>query len=842
MQHLIHFFDRYVRGAREAIRYDDGLRRWSYTYDQVHEAAESYAQRLTQAGLKHGDRLMIWCDNRPEWVVVFWACILRGVTAVPVDARASADLVRRVVTAATARAIVASDGADLTGVSLPVVWRTSDIEWPPASRPRAGAPGPRPPVTPDTVAEILFTSGTTGEPKGVLITHGNIVANILPLERVAQRYQRHVALLRPLRFLALVPLSHMFGQAVSLFAPPLVSATTVFVRGYAPGDVVRQVRRHRVTLLMTVPRMLEQLRAYVRRERPACAEPLALQSLAARVWRHRDVHRLFGWKCLGFVVGGAYLETDVEEFWRRLGFAVIQGYGLTETAPIVAWNNPFRIRHGTVGAPLEGMEVRIAPDGEVLVRGAAVSPGYLNAPEEERAVLDKGWLHTGDIGELDEAGHLRIRGRKKDVIVTAEGVNVFPEDLEPQIEQQAGVREAAVVGRTNGGERVHAVLVLEPGTDAAAVIRSVNARLEPHQRIRDFSVWPGAALPRTGATGKLKRAEIRQWLAGGSIAPAAASPTRSAVEQVVAELAPHQRVTPQTTLDELGLTSLDRIELMMALEERAGVTLGEAAVADARTIADLDRAVREAVEAAPADAIVFPRWARRRGVVAVRTISLTTWILPLARLFMALRVDGREHLEGLTGPVIFAANHQSHFDTPALLSALPRRWRSGVSVAMARDFFDAYFKPAGHSLRERVLFGALYYLAVVFFHAFPLPRTGPGARDALRYAGDLVTDGFSILLFPEGQRTERGEINLFQPGVAMMAARLHVPVVPVRLEGLDRVLHHTWRWPRRGPVRVSFGAPLRLEGDDYPRLARTVEEAVRALGSGSDTARTSTAA
>jgi long-chain acyl-CoA synthetase len=281
---------------------------------------------------------------------------------------------------------------------------------------------------------------------------------------------------------------------------------------------------------------------------------------------------------------------------------------------------------------------------------------------------------------------------------------------------------------------------------------------------------------------------------------------------------------------------------MMALEERAGVTIGEAAVADARTVADLDRAVREAAEAPPSGAIAFPRWARHRIVAAVRRVSQATWILPLARRFMVLRVEGRAHVEAAAGPVIFAANHQSHFDTLAILSALPRRWRSRMAVAMARDVFDPYFVPAGHARRERAMFGALYYLTVFFANAFPLPRTGPGARDTLRYAGDLASHGFSILLFPEGQRTERGEINPFQPGVAMMAARLRVPVIPVRLDGLDRVLHHTWHWPRRGPVRVAFGAPLRLEGEDYGRLARCVEDAVRALESTAAVLRTSTAA
>jgi long-chain acyl-CoA synthetase len=477
--------------------------------------------------------------------------------------------------------------------------------------------------------------------------------------------------------------------------------------------------------------------------------------------------------------------------------------------------------------------VRIAPDGEVLVRGASVTPGYLNAPKETRAAFEEDWFHTGDLGSFDETGHLRIRGRKKDVIVTAEGVHVFPEDVERILEDIAGVREAAVVARADGGERVHAVLVLEPGTDAATVIRHANGKLESHQRIRDFSVWPGQALPRTEAIRKLKREEIRRWVAEGARpVPSVMQSGAGDVETVLARYARGQSVSPHTTLEELGLTSLDRIELTMALEEQAGVGLSEAAVAASHTVSDLRQALDQAGTArAVQEEFPFPRWTRRLWARVIRDGSQAMWILPLASIFMRRRIAGLEHLDQVRGPVIFAANHQSHFDTPAILRSLPVRWRRHLAVAMAKEFFDPYLVSSGHGVRERVTSGALYLLAALFFNGFPLPRTGPGARGTLRYAGELASAGFSILIFPEGHRTERGEIGHFQPGVAMMASKLHLPVVPVRLEGLERVLHHTWRWPRRGPVRVSFGPHLELDGDDYLALANRVEQAVKALSS-----------
>src|SRR5581483_7723230 len=548
--------------------------------------------------------------------------------------------------------------------------------------------------------------------------------------------------------------------------------------------------------------------------------------------RHRDVHRLFGWRFCGFVIGGAPLDAELETFWARVGYAVIQGYGLTETAPIVAWNHPFRITHGTVGRPLEGVEVRVAADGEILVRGPTVTSGYLDAPAETQAALEGGWFHTGDLGAFDAAGRLVIRGRKKDVIATPEGLKIVPEDVERILAVTPGVRDAAVVGRrTDHAEAVHAVLVLEPNADPAAIVRAANLQLEPHQRIRGWSVWTDGRLPRADPMRKLKRFEIRRWVEEGPPVRSFDAAGGDVVERVLEKYVKGHAVTPDMTLDELGLTSLDRIELTMALEDRARVTLSEAAVSEARTIADLRRLTEDApqTDVLAEEAFAFPRWNRWRVVRFVRTVSQRTWILPLAHLFFRLEVDGREHLRVLEGPVVFASNHQSHFDTPVILSALPTRWRRGVAVAMWKEFFDAHFRPAGRTRRERLTTSLLYYLVAAFFNAFPLPQTEPGARDTLRYMGELATDGCSILIFPEGTRTERGEIGRFQPGVGLIASKLHLPVVPVRLEGVDRVLHHTWRWPRFGRVRVSFGAPMALEGEDYQALARRVEDAVVAL-------------
>ena len=559
----------------------------------------------------------------------------------------------------------------------------------------------------------------------------------------------------------------------------------------------------------------------------------------ARWWKYRSIHKLFGFKFWAIVVGAAPLDPELEAFWGRLGFVVVQGYGLTETAPIVTLNHPFHAAKGAVGKPIAGVEVRIADDGEILVRGENVTRGYFNAPEETRTAFQDGWFHTGDVGEIDGSGQLRIRGRKKEMIVTPEGLNVFPEDVEQALNAQPGVRESAVVGGSAAGstaERVHAVLVLEPNVDPDEVVRGANQQLGDHQKVRAVAVWPGRELPRTEGTRKLKRRELKAWLSGeqGRQTPAGGTDSRS-VASVLQRFAPGRTVTPDTTIDALGLSSLERVELMMALEEAFQVTVDESRFGAARTVADLEALTQPIDAAGPAavaatDTIDFPSWNRTLPARALRRASLPTWILPLGRIFASVDVRGLEHLEAVDGPVIFAANHQSHLDTPVILDALPPRWRYRVAPAMAKEFFKAHFYPEQFGTKAYIQNSANYYLASLFFNAFPLPQREAGTRQTLRYIGELVGDGFSVLIFPEGRRTQQGEIGRFQPGAAMIAARLDVPVVPVRLEGVDRILHQSWKFPSRGRATVTFGAPISLRGNDYGEMARRIEAAVVELG------------
>jgi long-chain acyl-CoA synthetase len=814
LSELPQFFSRIARYPDEFVIHDDGFRGFTFRYSDIGKMARRFQARLRAQGFRQGDAVVIWSESRPGWIAALWGCLMAGAVVVPIEPQSSIDLFERIAKKVRARLVLLGERVPPVTPGEFAVWTLSEIE---------GAQGDvlvePATVYEDDLAEIVFTSGTTAEPKGVIVTHRNLAAQLPPLQAQFAPYLKYVRPFAPLRILNLLPMSHLFGQSLATFVPPLIPASVVFISSTSPREIARQIRRRRVAILVSVPKVLEVLRDLVMHRFPetAAAAKAPANAWPLQWWRYRAVHRMFGWKFCCLVSGGAPLAADLEQFWNNLGFVVVQGYGLTETAPVISFTHPFHVRHGTVGQPLAGLDVKIAADGEVLVGGPSVSPGYFESPRQTEETFREGWLHTGDFGERDAGGNLIIRGRKKEMLVTPEGLKVFPEDVEAVLNRLPGVRESAVIGH----DRVHAVLVLNAGASAEEIVRRANAMLEEHQKIRMVSVWPGPELPRTKATGKLRRAEIAGTIARG--ASEAAEKQGTDLASLIAKYAPGRKIDAGTTIEDLGLSSLDRVELLMDLEEKLGSGLSESALAAATKLSDLAASVPRAEETA------FPAWNRSWIAKAIRAIALEGVFFPVARLIGRRTVSGLEHLHSLHGPVIFAANHQSHFDTPILFASLPWRWRRRIAPAMWKEYFDAHFHPEKYSRLEHWTNSFLYWLIALLFNGFPIPQTEAGAGDSIRYMGELVEDGWSILIFPEGERSTTGEIGRFFPGVGMIASHLRVPVVPVRLRGCDRILPRNAKWPRPGRVELAFGPPMELHGDQYPELAREVEAAVRKL-------------
>jgi long-chain acyl-CoA synthetase len=607
-EHLATLLDDFTRHESEIaiVRYV-GVRRRVTTYGELARLARRFAALLEDRGIGLGDRVLLLAENGAEWVAAFYGCMLRGVMVVPLDAFGSAEFAARV--AADVKPKLAVGDAVLMAKLNPKSQNGGDShqfptmafeDWS-SSLPQREA-GAVEGLSRDTPLQILFTSGTTGDPKGIVHTHGNVLASVGPIEQAAQKYLRYEKYIHPLRFLHTLPLSHVFGQTMGLWIPPIFAAEVHFETRLVASRLVETVKRERISVLAAVPRVMALLKAHLESSRPGLTERVAAsKGMKAwkRWWVFRDVHRALGFKFWALISGGGALAGPLEQFWNALGFVVVQGYGMTETTALITLNHPFHVASGTIGKPLPGRQVKIGPDGEVLVKGPMISTstwsgGQLRQREDE-------WLATGDLAETQSTGEFRFMGRKSETIVTAAGVNVHPEDLEAALEEQPEIAASAVVAvETATGPEPCAVLAVRGGEkQAAEAVDRANKRLAEYQVIRRWLVWPEPDLPRT-STGKVRRKVVAEWVANRSEAATAGDGAGrlGAVRgdwlyALVAEIAgehPERADDPRLSED-FHLDSLGRVQLAAALEERMTDSPREGSIDAARTLGDLRKLV-----------------------------------------------------------------------------------------------------------------------------------------------------------------------------------------------------------------------------------------------------------
>lgn len=840
MESLLNFVRTYaLRGDEIAVRQRVGYRMVSWSYRRIAEEANRVARELEVRGIKKGDAVLLWGENSAEWIVVFLGCLLCGVVVVPIDHGSTTEFACEVAREVNAKLIfrgrAAQECAAVPSVSL-------DSLCAAIARHDASA-YPSPHLSRTDTLEIIFTSGTTAEPRGVVISHGNVLANIEPLQKEIQKYLKYEKLVHPLRFLNLLPLSHVFGQMLGVFIPPILTGTVVFLDSLKPSDVLDTIRRERVSVLVAVPRFLQSLQREIERQHERDEEKVKLQKdfilaekehFVRRWWRFRRIHARLGWKFWAFISGGAALPELTETFWNRLGYAVIQGYGMTETTSLISLNHPFRSARGSIGKVFPGMEVRVDENGEILVRGENVATAYRHGGQTQTVAGSDGWFRTGDVAETDQDGRLYFKGRSKNVIVTPAGMNVYPEDLEKALRRQPGVRDCVVIGlEKEGNAEPCAVLLLNGSAPApASVIDGANRSLAEYQKLRQWFVWPDPDFPRT-PTQKPALARIRAVLQNaGTLAPQSVSGTDS-LAAMIARIThvPVQLNSKEASLEsELQLTSLDRVELMSALEERYQVELSEAQFQDVSTVGQLEALLTKGVLSTVEH--VYPTWPQSWLVTMIRLTIYYLLAWPATYLLVAPRIRGRENLRGVIGPVLVVSNHVTYLDIAWILPALPARMRNRLATAMGGERLARMQHPSNAlSLFERLLERVRYVLVTSLFNVFPL-RKQSGFLQSFRFAGDLVDRHWNILVFPEGQTTEDGKMLPFRSGIGLLAKQLNIPVVPIYLDGLFPLKQAERILARPGSIHVRIGQPVRFSSEQDPDdIARELERRVRELQS-----------
>jgi len=857
-------------GGECAYVFPRGYRHERWSYRHVADVAYQFACELGTRNLAKGDAVLLWSPNCAEWVAAFLGCALCGVIAVPVDDAASPDFARRisgqvrtklvlcprdraaVFERATNEKMAMIDPADLVAaVSVHSTERFRPIQ-----------------IRPSDPLEIVFTSGTTAEPKGVVLTHANVVGNLVPIETEMRKYLKYERLVHPIRFLNLLPLSHVFGQFLGIYLPPLLGGTVVFEHKLNPANVMATIRRERVSVLVAVPRMIDSLKqkierdledAGVRESFAARYSTAAGQHFLRRWWTFRDLRRRFGWKFWAIISGGAALDRETEEFWHRLGYAVVQGYGLTETTSLISLNHPFHTSRGSIGKVLPGREIKLADDGEILVRGSGVASGYWNGHELQPVAReeDEGWYRTGDLGALDEQGNLFFKGRKKEVIVTPAGMNIYPEDLEAALRQQQEVRDSVVVGlERSGNAEPCAVLILRNRNahtaDVKIIVERANETLAEYQRMRAWFVWPDEDFPRS-STQKPRRNVIREAVEAalrGQVSANTASPLAELLTRITGRAA--QNLGPEANLESgLGLSSLERVELFSALEDRYQVDLNEANFANATTVGDVEKLLRERSVASRQSLVVgkpserpatddqrltaslafhYPRWTLRWPTTWLRLAAHYLLARPAVFLLGWPRVSGRENLRGVRGPVLVISNHVADVDVGFIQTALPARFRHKLATATGGEALERLRSPAPDRLWLKQIYDRVQWtLGVALLNLFPLPRQS-GFRKSFAYAGEAVDHGYSVLVFPEGMHTKDGTIGKFRTGVGLLANNLRIPVLPMRIDGLFEIKNAGKKFAAPGKIQVRIGKPVQFAPETDPEeIARALQNAVANL-------------
>jgi long-chain acyl-CoA synthetase len=822
---LLSFLDDCRRhGDQTAVVHWRGLRTLRWSYARIAACAYQCARELERREIGAGDRVLFWGENSPEWIAASYGCMLRGAVAVPLDLKCAPDFAVRVQQQVSAKLLLADESQpqlDMPRLSFSQLANLAHPDHPYQNHE----------IKPTDLVQIVFTSGTTAEPKGVCLTHRNLLANVAPIEKEFKKYARWERFVHPLRFMCLLPLSHVFGQLMGIFIPQLLGAEVHFRESYKPSQIVAAVKKERINVVVTVPRVLETLREKVKTEvshdQLAAAEG---RHFLRNWWTFRKVHRQFGWRFWAFITGGATLEVDTETFWRRVGYAVIQGYGMTETASLTSLSHPFRMRQGSIGKPVPGQEVKLSDEGEILVRGDNVSPGYWNSGKRSLAD-EQGWIHTGDIGEFGPEGNIYFRGRSKDTIVTAAGLKIYPTDLEAALDRQPEIKASAVIALAES-EACAALIPRDECSDLSAAVQRANDSLADFQRIRHWVTWPGSDFPRTPGTRKVIKQQVAVAIKTMLSQPAKATATATDIAPLslpvvsrIAGVQPAALDANANLADDLKLDSLGRVELLSALEDQYQIELDEAAITEATTIRDIERIVSRGKSEAVAYA--YPRWAMRFPMTWFRPVVYSLFLLPLTLIMCRVRVIGGERLAKLDAakPMLFISNHVTDVDAALILSALPWRWRKRLAIAMSGEYLrDWRYPPATLNWFQRVKGKTAYALGAALFNVFSLPRQS-GFRQSFTYAGEAVDRGWSILVFPEGAETKDGQIQPFKAGIGLLASELNVPVVPIMLRGLFELKQRRQFFVRPGTVSVTFGDPIEFAHQQTAsEITRELEE------------------
>jgi len=860
----------------------------TYTYQDCFKASQTIAQGLVALGIKKDDRIAIVLENRPEWVFSYFAIVTCGATAVPIDSQSTREDLEY---------ILANSGAKLVfthykllplfkglaaKLKLVVVDQEKDSESTisfsqlitKSLDSRISTLG----SSPEDIASILYTSGTTGKPKGVMLTHSNFSSNFQSLNQFGLLSAKD-------NILSILPLHHSYPFMVTLIVPLFSGAKITYTQSLKKDELLNTMQNYGVTILVGVPQLFHRFYSQISEQikkipfllRGVFLGIIEIFWLLSKIFKVNlnklllaKVHRAFGRRLRFFACGGAKLDKQAALFLGKIGFKVLEGYGLSETSPAVTFNSLKRRKLGSVGKPIPGVEVKISDCdsqgiGEVIVKGPNLMKGYYRNQQATNQVLKEGWFYTGDLGYLDKAGYLYLTGRKKELIVLSSGKNISPEEVETHYANSPFVKEICVLETQGQNEQLKAVVV--PAMEHYRRVGEVNIqgrlnwdleglsrKLPAYKRIMGFVV-SREDLPRT-RLGKIKRYQVRSQYSKaleGQHLEYRVKPSdntqdlellSSAVGKGVIEvLARELKIEREVNLDDhleldLGIDSLGRAELVVALEKNLAVTIPDSLISEVFTVRDIVSEVGKLaglgeVKLKSSETISWSQLLKQDpSSEIIRKIDLQpNWLANLFtavgcgilwgifKLFWQLKVYGRGNLPK-SGAFIICSNHNSFLDGFLIMAAVPRLLRKNFYSLGLRGYFQL---PLIRNL-------------VKVIKAIPIDPA-MGLVDTMQACSYLLRNNKAICIFPEGGRSIDGEVKQFKKGVAILAKELKVPIVPAYIKGSYQAWSRLRRFPRPYPIEVVFGQTFDHEEvrdeiiaksakDDYQTLARGIRREV----------------
>jgi len=799
------------------------------------ESTVSYNELLRQIGIyaglyriRKGDRVAVFSENRPEWIYAFYSAWANGGVSVPIDFMSPSVDVRALLEDSTP-AVVFTSHACLTVLrsALKNLRRKPRIFIFEEIRPAAPVRFSELRIEdPDAIAAILYTSGTTGNAKGVMLTFDNLLASIEAITGLGM-------LTADDRMLAILPFHHIFPLQGTVTCPLYMGATIVFSRSLNPDDILATLQKHRITMFLGVPRLYEAFHASLMakiRSNPVARvlfiTSRGIGSLSLSRLLFKKVQDAFGGSIHAYLTGGAPMRPEVERDLRALGFKLIEGYGLTETAPLVSFNRFDRIKPGSVGQPVPNTEVRII-DGEIAVRGRNVMKGYYKKPTATTRALRDGWFFTGDAGSIDEEGFITISGRVDEMIVLASGKNINPDEIETRLKSLTPLVADAAITLRNG----QLTALINPNMSLARkngvgniqemikwkAIDVYNASVQPYRRILNIALT-NRDLPRT-RLGKLRRHLLEDYFTtdprSSNSVPEPEFEEYRLLKRFLRDIT-GSAVHPEDHFEmDLGLDSLNRVELIAYCETVFGLKLSEmdlAANHNPRKLAEIlrlrktklssEELVNWEVILAEGEQVRLPE-PKMLAPTIIRGL-----LRPVARLMFRLKHQGMEMIPD--SPLIITPNHQSYLDAFLVMLVMPRRM-------LKTTFFIANSK---HFITRLV--GMLSRNIIIL-------NIEKDLKTALSTTAAALKNGKNVVIFPEGTRSRDGRLGVFKKTFAILSKELNVPVVPLAISGAYESFPFGRLLPRPGNIELRFAEPIYPGRGDYQAIIDRVRSVIDAL-------------